>query len=266
MKKYHYILFMCSLVFLSSCNKDIDSFDNSKNYIYFDVPFKVDDYGNKTTTRVDSIYYSFALDDASITSHTFKIPINTISLPANKDRSYKVEVVTDKTTAEDTDWDKTCLENTIVKAGSVFDTLLVKVNRTSILRKAVRSITFRIVGNENFSEGYNNLLTAKISFSDVLDPPSWWSKWQYIFGDYCREKYLKWREIYYLGADPNVELYAGPGKGKELYWDNMPYYAFLAFYPSTAMFLRVLKQYFIDNEVYPDGDKTKPRVTIPYTF
>lgn len=266
MKKYHSILLMCGLVSLASCNKDIDSFDNSKNYIYFNMPYVTDSYGNVSTTRADSIYYSFAFDDASVKSHTFKIPVNAISLPANTDRTYKVEVVTDETTATDADWDKSCLDNTVIKAGDVSDSLAVKVNRSEILRKAVKSITFRIVANDNFSEGYNNLLKAKISFSDQLDPPTWWAKWQYFIGDYSREKFLKWREIYYLGVDPNVEQYGGPGMGKELYWDNMPYFAWPSLYPSTSMFLRILRQYFIDNVVYPDGDTTKPRISVPSTF
>lgn len=56
----------------------------------------------------------------------------------------------------------------------------------------------------------------------------------------------------------------GPNTGKLLYWDQMPYYAgYPSWYPSTFMFIGKLKQYFIDHEVYPDGDTSKPRITLP---
>ncbi len=253
-----------TMLLFVSCDKDIDSFEEQNHFVYFDMPYMLDEYGRKTTQRADSISYSFELDDISVTSYTFKIPVNAISLAADKDRKYKVEVVADETTATDSDWDKTSIANTVLKAGEVFDTLNVKVFRTESLRTEWKHITFRIVENEEFGVGYNNLLKAKISFSDQLEVPEWWPNWQRYFGDFCREKYLKWREIYYLGADPNKEQW-GPNTGKPLYWGNMPYYySYPSWYPTTFMFVKVLKQYFIDNEVYPDGDTSKPRVTIPY--
>jgi hypothetical protein len=96
-----------------------------------------------------------------------------------------------------------------------------------------------------------------------LQAPSWWPSWERYFGVFVREKYAKWQEIYFYGADPNVEKW-GPNTGKLLYWDQMPYYAgYPSWYPSTFMFISKLKQYFIDHEVYPDGDTSKPRITLP---
>ena len=36
---------------------------NRANYIYFDLPFQLDQYGRKTTERVDCLVYSFAIVD-----------------------------------------------------------------------------------------------------------------------------------------------------------------------------------------------------------
>lgn len=265
-KKIYYLggcLFGMMLT-LSSCNEDIDNFEEQSNFIYFDMPHVLDEYGRETTKRVEELSYSFELDDISVTSYTFKIPVNAISLPQTEDRSYRVEVIADETTAESEDWDTGCIENKSIKAGELFDTIYVKVNRTESLKTEWRTIALRIVPNENFGVGYGNLLTAKVTFSDQLVPPDWWPSFQNYFGEFCREKFLKWREIYYLGADPNKEKW-GPNTGKPLYWDNMPYYSTVpSWYPTTFMFIKVLKQYFIDNEVYPDGDTSKPRVSIPY--
>ena len=120
-----------------------------------------------------------------------------------------------------------------------------------------------IENNENFQVGASELLAAKLVFSDILQAPSWWPSWERYFGVFVREKYAKWQEIYFYGADPNVEKW-GPNTGKLLYWDQMPYYAgYPSWYPSTFMFISKLKQYFIDHEVYPDGDTSKPRITLP---
>ena len=261
------IMKLCTSIFVIvmfySCNQDIDRFDNADNYIYFNMPFVLNQYGKETSVRQDSLSYSFALDDISVTSYVFKIPINTVGLAHSQERTYRVEVVADSSNVTDADWDKSCIENLTVKRDSLRDTLYVKVFRSEKIRSQWCHIVFRLLPNENFQLGDEKLLTAKISFSDILTPPDWWNKWQGVFGDFCREKFVKWQEIYYLGADPNVDTIGGPGLGKPLYWDNMPYYAMSSWYPSTFMFVRIMKQYFIDNEVYPDGDTSKPRVLLP---
>lgn len=255
-----YLLGLCAL---TACEKEIDAYSPESNFIYFDMPFVLNEYGIETSERVEKLSYSFELDDISVTSHTFKIPVNSMSLPVDHDRAYKVEVVKEETTATSEDWDADCLSHTVIKAGEVSDTLYVKVNRTKSLRTEWKDIAFQIVPNEEFDEGYYNLLKAKVTFSDQVVIPEWWPTWQRYFGEPYRETIVKWREIYHLGADPNVETIGGPGMGKPLYWDNMPYYAMEAWYPTTFMFIRVLKQYFIDNVVYPDGDTTKGRILLP---
>lgn len=254
---------MFALVLLAACNQDIDQFDNGENYIYFNMPFVSDQYGRPTTTRLDSLAYSFALDDYAITSYTFKIPVNTVGLAFPDDRSYRVEVIADSSTATPAEWNQQAIEQPVIKGGRLTDTLYITVNRTEILQTEWHHLIFRLLPNDQFRMGDRQLLTAKISFSDILQPPGWWTKWQGVFGEFCREKFIKWQEIYCLGADPNVETIGGPGLGKPLYWDNMPYYVNSGWYPSTYLFIRILKQYFIDHEVYPNGDTSKPRISLP---
>lgn len=264
MKRSVYYMVICLMGILqAACDKDIDKFDNSENYIYFDIPFKLDDYGRVTAIRIDSLVYSFAMDDASVTTHTFRIPVNSIGLRAAQDRSYKVIADEKATTAEERDWDQSVLQTAIIDAGELKDTLEVVVNRTEVLKKEARTLTLRLVENEHFQLGAQELLNIKISFSDILQPPSWWKRWESVFGVFVREKYAKWQEIYYYGADPNAEKW-GPNAGKLMYWDQMPYNGPMRdWYPSTFMFIAKLKQYFMDHEVYPDGDTSKPRITLP---
>lgn len=264
MKKIVLYMTLCLIgMVMTSCDKDIEGFDNSTNYIYFDIPFQLDQYGRQLTERMDSMVYSFAMDDPSVTTYTFKIPVNSVGLKADFDRTYKIVVNEEKTSATESDWDKSALDKAVIVSGALRDTLEVTVNRTSALKNGWRSITLQIEENENFSSGASELLTVKLSFTDVLQAPSWWTTWERAFGVFVREKYAKWQEIYFYGADPNPEKW-GPNTGKLMYWDQMPYNGpNSSWYPSTFMFIAKLKQYFIDNEVYPDGDTTKPRITLP---
>ena len=165
----------------------------------------------------------------------------------------------------DGDWDRTSIENQVIESGSMTSTLKVPVFRANVGEEA-RIITLRLVSNDNFSVGYENLLKAKLTFSDILNPPSWWQDWKTVFGEFCREKYVKWMELYYLGADPNVEPVSyAPTYNQPLWYGNMPYLGNdPRIYPSTFMFIKTLKKYFEENEVYPDGDTSKPRISIPY--
>lgn len=251
------------LFLLYSCEQDIDKFDDGENYIYFDIPFVLDQYGRPTTVRQDSLSYSFAYDGLSVASYTFKIPVAIVGLRHSNDRNYQVEIVKDSTNAADNEWDSSVLKDLVISREMLTDTLFITVNRTKAIQTEWHSIVLSILPNENFELGDPKLQTVKISYSDIVIPPAWWKKWQKTFGEFSREKYIKWQEIYYLGADPNPET-MGPNKGAALYWNNMPYYSTTpSLYPVTYMYIRLLKQYFIDHVVYPDGDTTKPRILLP---
>lgn len=82
LKNLLYTTLLCLTGTLASCsNEDIDAFDNGKSYIYFDVPYQLDAFGNATTFRSDSISYSFALDELSITNTTLNVVVKVIGTP-----------------------------------------------------------------------------------------------------------------------------------------------------------------------------------------
>lgn len=263
MKKIKIYLFTALLLpTLASCEKDIRAFDNGTNYIHFNMPFVLDRYSRPTTERVDSIFYSFALDDKSVTTYTFKVPVNTVGLASDVDRPYRVEIDTEQTTATADDWSPSILDDLSIKAGELRDTIFLTVNRNPGIADQWHTIVLNMLPSDDFTLGVASLQSARISFTDMLIPPDWWDMWDGYFGEFVKEKYLKWQEIYYLGADPNVQT-SGPKEGVPYYWDNMPTSTVASWYPVTFMYIRILKQYFIDNEVYPDGDTTKPRITLP---
>lgn len=262
-KYYSVFIFLISL-FIASCQeKDIDSFNKNDSYIYFDIPYQLDSYGKETNIRQDSISYSFALDDASVTDTIIKVVVKVIGTPVNHDRSYKIEIVDKETTMTTEDWNAAVINNRVIKAGELTDTIFVNVKRNEKVKEQWVHAVLRIIPNEEFQIGYANLQTVKVSYSDILAQPNWWSSWESVFGEFCREKYRKWIELYYEGSDTTLSF----ENGQPLYWNNMPASpGQISWYPTLYMYVRIMKKYFIDNEVYPDGDTSKPRVEIPFNY
>ena len=226
-------------------------FNTNKSYVYFSLPFKKNKYGRDLTERVDSLNYSFALEGKEVVEHIFKVPINIAGLSAQADRKVNVQIIEEETTATQLEWDKTVVNNAVISKGRVFDTLLIKVNRTPVLKNENKTIKLKILSNENFVLGDTINTTAKITFSDILLEPKYWATWQHILGDFCPEVYLKWKEIYKEGLDP-----------KGYNWNKMPGSAYSYWYPVTFLYLSILRDYFLENEVFPYGDSTKNRIKI----
>ena len=235
-----------------SCSKNEDlMYNTNKSYVYFSLPFKKDNYGRDLKERVDSLNYSFALEGDKVVNHTFKVPINIAGLSTDSDRNVKVQIIEEETTATSSEWDKTVVNNAKITKGRVFDTLLIKVNRTPALKNINKTIKLRILPNNNFVLGDTIHTTAKITFSDILLEPKYWATWNHILGDFCPEVYLKWKEIYKEGLDP-----------KGYNWNKMPGSAYSSWYPVTFLYLSILRDYFLNNEVFPYGDSTKKRIKI----
>lgn len=261
MKKtlYSWLVVFGCLLSVSCQQEDIDAYDEVKDYIYIDIPYMLDNFGRETNTRVDSIAYSFALDELSVEDTVINVVVKKIGVSTPEDCPYTLELVDEKTTATSDLWNPEILKNRSIKSGKIADTVAIRIKRALILRDQWMQISLRLRPNEYFETGYANLQEVKVSFSDILSRPSWWGTWQSVFGEFSREKYQKWIEIYYLGADPKLASDKTP-----YYWNNMPSYPNESWYPITYSYIRMLREYFEKNEVYPDGDSSKPRIKIPF--
>ena len=253
-------LLLLAAVGIASCQKkDIAHYDTATNYISFDIPYQTNNYGEETEYRLDSLSYSFALDDLEITDTVINVVVKTIGVPADVDRAYVVEVVQEETTATADDWDSSILDGRFIPAGELTDTIRIEIHRNAALQEEWHQIYLRVVPNENFQLGYANLETVKISFSDIMIRPEWWTTWEGEFGPFYREVYLKWIELYPLGADPGTNA----DNGQPLYWGNMPMSYYYGQYPVLMMYIQQLKEYFKMNTIYPDGDTSRQPIRLP---
>ncbi|MDR0262507.1 MAG: DUF4843 domain-containing protein [Sphingobacterium sp.] len=253
-----YILLFCAAVILGACNKNDNmlQFDDAQSYIYFAYP-------NANTRSVekfaDSVYYGFALDaDLQRKEKTIAIPIGIGGRASAKDRSYTYVL------EDSSRYDPATVKFSaaMIGASRYVDTLFITFQRTAKMKAEPTVLYLRLEQNEAFAPGnlYNQKL--RIVVDDILNEPAWWNTWKNYFGPYQKEVFQQWMHVYHLGADPSPDLTTG-APGPIYYWNNMPTSAIASWYPVTFNYIQVLKQYFIDHQIYPGGDSTKERILLP---
>jgi len=246
-------------VFAVSCRQNADpvDFDTNKAYIYFSQP-------NPTTNAiekfVDSISYSFALENPNLTEKVFAVPVSVSGVANGNDRRFTYRINPEKSS-----YDPALVEisEPVIRAGKFTDTLYVKVQKGAELRQTSMTLFLELVENEHFGAGHMANQTMKITFTNKLTQPTWWNTWRSVFGPFYPEVYELWIQIYYFGADPTLDLYNSSVPGPYYYWDRMPPSAVISWFPVTFMYIDVLRKYLEEHPVYPNGDTTQPRIYLP---
>ncbi|MFD2554334.1 DUF4843 domain-containing protein [Sphingobacterium tabacisoli] len=256
--KSNFIITCLLLLTMVACkdSHNMLEFDIADSYVYFALP---DDNTKSVERYIDSTYYSFSLDEnITITEKVLKIPVHIGGAAADKDRMYAL--VVDGASQYDPDMIK--LTSPVIKAGKYNDTLYVTVKRDPYLLTNQMVLHLGLQANDDFKVGNVHNSTMKIVVDDILREPKWWNTWKNYFGPFKKEVFQKWMQLYYLGADPSPEL-GGNNPGPFYYWDNMPSYANADSYPVTFNYITILKQFFENNVVYPNGDTTQERILLP---
>lgn len=254
------------LTSLNSCkeNSDLLMYQPNDTYIYFGLPFKLNQFNNPLAERVDSMAYTFAFELPTVNKHTFKIPVNISGMSSDKDRPYKIQLIEDGTTATAADYEP-IETNQVIRAGRIVDTIAITVIKSPELAKKYKQIVIKLIPGDGFQLGTKEYLTAKLSFTDILGQPKWWTTWQAAFGPYSKEKYQIWINFYKKGIDPTPDIY-DKTKPYFYHWDNMPTFTGITTFPILYMYMKQMKDYLIANPTYIDNDPTKARVMIPQIF
>ncbi len=255
------LLLLISSVTFGCKVEEVMQYDTSTNYIYVDMPFVL----GSETEKQEEIRYSFAQFNADVQEAIVNVPVSITGLPIDSDRALSLSVVKDKTTALDSEWDMSSIENLVVPAGSTKMYVPLKVYRSEILLTEERILTFKLNSNENFTALDDEITEVTVKFSDILIEPDWWASYVKYFGTYYPEVYRQWQKIYYYGFDTKKH---NDYPHDLLYWDNMPNFisnhALMNHYYGTLLFaVDVMKKYFNDNDIYPNGDTTLAPIRLP---
>jgi len=254
------LLFLTSLLFMlfSACkeNADLQLYDKQNSYIYFN---DFDFLGGKTN-YITNRSYSFAFYPIEINTMRIGIPVALIGTPTTEDRSYAIEVEEKESNLPKNAY---TIETPVFHKGNIQDSLFVVVKKTPEMVQQSLSLKINLKANENFNLGLSNSLSMKINISNRLEEPSWWNLYTDYFGPFYSEIYQQWILTYHDKADPTPDVETG--ERYIWYWDNMPTYVnnLPNSYPVLYYYIGQVKKYFEENEVYPAGDKSKPRILLP---
>ncbi|WP_160368513.1 DUF4843 domain-containing protein [Sphingobacterium humi] len=251
------LLLTISFLMLAGCKQnDLIDFNVEDAYISFALP---DKSNRPKEPFLDSTYYSFATDTAiGIQSKVLAIPMHVGGVASNQARTYSVEI----DPSSDYNPALVSLSEPVIRADHYADTLFLTIKRGEELLTKEMTLLLKLKENENFKVGHSYNRELKIVFSDVLVEPVWWATWQRYLGPYYKEVLQQWMQVYYFGADMSPDLYTG-APGPIYYWNNMPGSATASWYPITFMYIGVLKKYFEDHVVYPNGDASEERILLP---
>jgi hypothetical protein len=177
MKKLHiYYLLALTLVTVAACKKDNIMLYKGDSYIQFSKNY------------VDSSLFSFlALPDKD--QALTPMPVELIGTPMDKDRTYKIEVVKDLTSAAAANY--SIPDSFTLKAGHIIDTAWITVKKTpDITVKPVR-LVLQIASSNDLKAGQNDYSVSILYISNVIAKPDWWDEevTDSYLGDYSDKKY-----------------------------------------------------------------------------
>lgn len=173
MLKYASVLAI--VLFLTSCKKDIDSIYEGKSRIQF--KYYTLDY-NKQMILNNTSTFSFGMSDDSVVMDTAKIVVEFLGT-SDRDRTYKVKVAADSTSAVEGIHYAPISNTQTFKAGSFKDTLKIILLRNSLSTSFTNPEDMRLAlelePSEDFDLGMKDGLKTYLKTNNYLSEPVWWS-------------------------------------------------------------------------------------------
>lgn len=161
---------------------------------------------SKSAVYEENLGFSFA-GKGAISEHEMIIPLVIAGRTASVDRQVAIEIVPEKTTAQEgIDY---ILEESFIPAESSQGYVKVKLLNTESLETETKTLTIRVVANDNFQVGLQKQLVSSISFYNYLVMPPNWSLVSRSFGDYSLVKHEF--ILFYLDI-PSIAFTADPKK------------------------------------------------------
>ncbi|MES1250309.1 MAG: DUF4843 domain-containing protein, partial [Chitinophaga rupis] len=165
--------------------------------------YKGDSYIQFSKNYVDSSLFSFlALPDKD--QALTPMPVELVGNPVDKDRTYKIQVVKELTTASAANY--SIPDSFTLKAGHIIDTAWITVKKTpDIAVKPVR-LVLQIASSNDLKTGQSDYAVSILYISNVIAKPDWWDEdvIDSYLGDYSDKKYKLFIQVTGLSdLDPN---------------------------------------------------------------
>lgn len=174
-KLINIVLLGCFLFSWVGCDQDIDFPYEGKDRIQFRHYTVV----NKTRVYSDSLVFSFGLRPDTILIDTAKIVMEYLGKGSDVERTYKVLVVPDSTTAVAGTHYEALEELQKFRPGKLTDTLRLVIYRenlsTSFRHPETIRLDLRLEPTDDFDLGLGGGLSKKVLLNNYLSEPDWWN-------------------------------------------------------------------------------------------
>lgn len=233
MKKLVYIVSLLSLSFgLFSCDQDIDYAYKGKDRIHF----KHFNIVNKKKTEFNYRLCSMGLLNDTIVNDTAKVVMELLGKLSKNERTYKISVVADSTTAIEGVHYKAFNQYQTFRKNKVIDTLRIMMNRESFnpsyIEREDKILYLKLESTDDFELGLTNGHTMKLVLNNYMTEPDWWKKQQANQYGYFHiekwkilisfsEKFATYSDLPFGQDSPETREYR---KGLEMYLQQKPTY------------------------------------------
>lgn len=180
MKKHIFYVFLLSIALFACKKNEITTYDSADN-IYLNY------YDEDGVFDTAAVTYSFSASPG-LAKDTIWVPVVVSGKRQSSDRQFVLTVVDTATTAEKDKHYEPLKPFYIMPAdsGKITVPVIIKNIDQNLTSKSV-SLTFRLVGSADFSQGLPVMLRTKtLIYSNRLERPSWWMFWQGQLGEYSR--------------------------------------------------------------------------------
>lgn len=190
--KIFWILVLGLGIGVSACSEDKLSGYSSDSYIYFEKE------------SADSTIFSFAYDKSK-TEGVLKLKLNMVSGLENRDRSFQVRFLADKSSAREGVHFQLDEAGQMVIADDSVGYLTLKVMKADLNKTSVKAV-FQLVETDDFKVGLRTHSEARVVISDQLSRPQWWDSWHETNGlgtysDLKYEAFIEETGVYDLTQD-----------------------------------------------------------------
>lgn len=167
-------LLITTILFIA-CDQSIDNVYKEKSRIQF--AYYTLDFNQNMIIKKESTF-SFGMLDDSIQVDTAKIVVEYLGTPSDRDRTYKVSVLEDSTTAIQGVHYEPFNPMQTFKAGASRDTLRIVVYRsdlsTSFTNPEDKRLALEMEATDDFDLGMKDGLRRYLNINNYLTEPEWW--------------------------------------------------------------------------------------------
>ena len=174
MKNFKYIFLLLSISVFAACSEDRELYFNQPASIFVDE-------------LTDSLEYTFATSPEEVLTDTVEINFRIVGKASDSDRIISLQPAPGASAKSGYHY---LIGESVIKAGEFSAVVPIYVFRRPGLKDSTVTVLLELKANDAFQLGYTDMLSFKLSVTDILKKPTNWDTvWMAYFGPYSEVKF-----------------------------------------------------------------------------